>query len=327
MKRPLLLAGSFALLTGCASTGSLVSAHGHEVLTTSASPVASPRERCEPWDCRYEEQSEPIRSVILGARWADLMGFVPWKPRELACLNAVAQENDDVQYDHALRRSTAAGPAGGLAALRGVRARVRQRFLIAARAADESIYVSDGGHRRRQLRAALPYFLFGRALHIVQDSFSTYHVTRSEDFRTLLQVRSYVCTSGAPVHPHAPLKDLLLRIEDPTNGDLITKPRCSGPMETCIKPEYRAAVTASKELWESFERVRALAPGEARRAVAEREVDAFLAQWFVLPSTVPESIDELPKQCPDMAKMRVEQNECLKDVSGVGEHGEAPFAW
>ena len=51
-----------------------------------------------------------VYSAIIGQRWVDLMGF-PGLPRTLGkkCLDATAQDHDDVQYDHALRKMPKSG--------------------------------------------------------------------------------------------------------------------------------------------------------------------------------------------------------------------------
>jgi hypothetical protein len=50
------------------------------------------------------------------------------------------------------------------------------------------------------------YFLLGRALHIVQDSFSLFHGKRQgPDFHSLVQVNSYVCTPHTRIRSTEPV--------------------------------------------------------------------------------------------------------------------------
>jgi len=171
-------------------------------------------------------------SAIMGVRWADLMGFRagPLFPAQQRCLSAVAQDNEDVQYDHALRRRDEKGPAGGLRAIAGIRQRLLTRFTKAATADDAIIDVADGGGQQDHYKVIRSYFLLGRAMHIVQDSFSTIHTQRAgQGFEQLVQVNSYVCTPDAPPHPHETPGVLNLLNKDlrSSNGDVVRPSGCS----------------------------------------------------------------------------------------------------
>ena len=280
--------------------------------------------------CQHHAQSFRVWSTIMGVRWADIMGFRagPFFPTQQRCLLAVAQDNDDVQYDHALRRKTEAGPEGGVAAMDGIRRRLTDRFVTAARADDDIIDLADGGAQQDHRRAARAYFLFGRALHIVQDSFSPYHGGRTgEDFASWTQVNSYVCTPNAPAHPHVTpgVKDLLFHVHDYSNGDIIWAKKCEEEVSSCLKPVYDAASNASRDLWLAFWRAHS-APPVDRERIARREVASFIARWMTGPSTVgdgPASTDCPTTEFDNLVERRAT---CL-GVTGGADAGEPPFAW
>jgi len=328
-----------------ASSQSPVSPSGHEFLTLASalraqsSMPGSPggeaehdiRERghCS-GSCQHRAHSYRMWSAIMGARWADLMGFRagPFFPGQQRCLLAVAQDNEDVQYDHALRRAADRGPEGGLVAIRGIRERLVQRFVTAALADDDDIPISDGGARQDHYRVSRAHFLFGRALHIVQDSFSSYHGMRqAPDYKLLGQVTSYVCTEDSPPHPHVtPGVADLFRI-DHHNGDIIWRKGCgSGGGEACVKDEYRASIEASRELWLLFWANRQL-PLSAREAASRQALTPFLEKWMAVPATVPEG--KPSRDCPlkELVELERRRTRCLEFTGVQSDIREPPFFW
>jgi hypothetical protein len=327
-----------------ASQSSPVSPSGHEFLTSASAdsvracwPILATDGKAEiekrglcTGACRHGAYSFAAWSAIMGARWADLMGFRagPFFPAQQRCLLAVAQDNEDVQYDHALRKATESGPSGGMTAAIGIRARLTQRFLEAVLAPDEDILIADGGAQQDHFRVRRPFFLFGRAVHIVQDSFSRFHGLRGlPDFRTIEQINSYVCTPNAPIHPHVTpgVADLVFG-PDFTNGDIIWKEKCQPERRECLKPEYEAAVRASGDLWVAFLKVDSL-PLNERSAAAHREMDAFSAAWM---QTAPSMQDAgMPEGCPlpELKDLDRRRASCLNMTGRQAPESIPPFDW
>ncbi len=123
-------------------------------------------------------------SAVLGNRWVDNMGFpslstlaTPSKdPRTgFNCLMAVAQDQDAVMYEHFLRKEADVSTAkvdGRKNAIEGSIRTLRKLIVEAIAAPDVAIDASDGGALHVDSTVSLRYFLLGRALHLVQDSFS-----------------------------------------------------------------------------------------------------------------------------------------------------------
>jgi hypothetical protein len=258
------------------------------------------------------------------------MGFRagPAFPAQQRCLLAVAQDNDDVQYDHALRKKNEAGGPGGIAAIEGIRDRLVSRFVAAALAEEADIDIADGGAAQDHYRTSKAYFLLGRALHIVQDSFSTFHGTRHPpDYRSLIQVNSYVCTPNAPVHPHVTpgVRDLLWSDARP-NGDIIWNDGCKPETAECLKVEYVAAVDASTDLWGGFLQARQ-AKAEERETLARQIVNAFLDTWMQVPASIPDA--GAPEDCslPELANLNQRRDACLAITGRQDAEQSPPFNW
>lgn len=315
-----------------------VTRSGHELLTRLAGERAldgvkqklplTGDSRCKRSSCSYGSEHHSVFSAIMGVRWADLMGFRagPLFPAQQRCLSSVAQDNEEVQYDHALRMRTDAGPVGGLHAIEGIRQRLTERFVAAVVADDDAIDIADGGAAQDHFRVMRSFFLLGRALHIVQDSFSTYHMARvAPSFREITQVNSYVCTAGAPQHPHdlPGVLDLITK-GDSSNGDAIRRSGCNQDTLACLKSEYVASVDASAQLWQAFTRATSNAASDRAQA-AHREIHTYLETWF----TVPHSVPDVPIgacSIESVAKIEARRQACLREIgSNVGN--EPPFDW
>ena len=179
----------------------------------------------------------------------------------------------------------------GANAIRAIGQQLTERFVAATVSPDDEIAVADGGRNKISIVPFVPSFLLGRALHIVQDSFSTFHAIRGgEDYHEVMQVNSYLGTPHSPVHPRFTpgVKDLF--IHDSSNGDVIWRDGCSSESSDCLKPEYAAAVEASRHIWAAFWRTHG-APAAQRERVAREEIGRFVVSWMTLPApvTVPDS--------------------------------------
>jgi len=332
-----------------AQVESPVTRSGHEFLTYQSAEAAKAKEpavfgrstvdiasvgKCRAGSaCRHRASDHRVWSAILGARWADLMGFRagPHYWTQEKCMEAVAQDNEDVQYDHALRKRADSDTKGGMNAVRGIRERLGNRFLEAVSVADDNIPIADGGAQQDHFVVNGAFFRFGRALHIVQDSFSAFHTTRSSDYTQILQVNSYVCSPGAPVHPH----------QRPTwwnvinkdygavgNGDYIWSGGGDDEKKekSDLKIEYSKAVDACRDLWLAFLRVRSESP--ASRAVAANKVIAeFNDRWMRMPAVVEMWRGELDCKPPNQPKLEDTRKACLNQIPPGSVKGEPPFDW
>jgi hypothetical protein len=135
-------------------------------------------------DSRYESTYDAVFAAIIGERWVDIGGFNVAKSQfgHHNCFDNVAQEPVDVQYDHFMRRYDDRGGSGGVDAALRSRERFTQYFVTAATAPHGVITVWDGGGTSALVTVDRNYFLFGRAVHLFEDSFSSEHTVRLDTF-------------------------------------------------------------------------------------------------------------------------------------------------
>jgi hypothetical protein len=112
---------------------------------------------------------------------------------------------------------------------------------------------------------------------------------------------------------------------DFSNGDVIWKSGCEQDQSACLKPEYLAAVEASKDLWVAFMRAHRAAP-EQRESNARAEVSTFSDRWL----KQPQSVADAPKQAcarTDPAKLEARRAACLRATGIQTGERSPPFAW
>ena len=230
-------------------------------------------------DKRYVPRYKVVYDAIIGERWVDLAGYSIAEAYE--CWDAVAQQPADVQYDHFMRRYDDAGPEGGVRAAKRSQQRFVDYFVAAAIAPRANIQVYDGGVSSSLVVVDRNYFLFGRALHLFQDSFSSEHTVRiaADNYVKVREVKSYLCAEGAEQHNHS--KEAVL---DYSSGDVIWKsarfnPGWSSYKASNMKPVALVATEASKDLWAAFIRTMGM-PTDKREAWARREAEALVAHWL-----------------------------------------------
>lgn len=230
----------------------------------------------------YRSRYTPVFDAIVGERWVDITGYNIIT--SFSCWTSVAQEAEDAQYDHFMRKWNEFGGDGGLTAARESRARFIRYFVNAAMAPPTTMYAYDGGAQASTATMVdRNYFLFGRAVHLFQDSFSSEHTVRidADNYTKVRQVLSYMCAKGAEQHTHDNSK-----IKDFTSGDVIWRPGTRfiiGGWET-YKPSNMkgialVATEASKDLWAAFIRTMGT-PMAQRRAVAEAEAKKLADNWL-----------------------------------------------
>jgi hypothetical protein len=244
----------------------------------------------------YGTKQHNLWAAAMGQRWVDTSGlFVPGKHKGINCWDAVNQMPDDVQYDHALRKSTETGTAGFTASLAGIKARFKKGFVEAATAEEGVVKFWDGGTVPKRFKASRPFFLLGRPIHLIQDSYSPEHARRVSsqghpDFGEITDIKSYVCTEKSDWHRHqAPLAanadhgDIIWAKNGPASIPVMGV--APGNHDDKLRGEARGALLATKAVWEGFLEVRAMPAGtnqekQARHARAEAVADHIIALHF-----------------------------------------------
>lgn len=226
---------------------------------------------------------DSIISAIYGNRWVDLAGTMASDD----CFDGIAQQPDELQHDHFLRGLYEAGFEGGKKAVEDSVGRFKRYFVKAATAPEGRMYFQDGGMITSDpMLADRRFFLLGRALHLIQDSFSTEHAIRSTSKpEVVIGIKTYVCTLHSQMHTkNLPLTPFVAAGSD--DGDVIWKSlvgwdRKKKGSETNVRPEALAAIEASKDVFAAF--LRAIdQPPANRAAAAEAEARKLAENWFVI---------------------------------------------
>jgi hypothetical protein len=228
----------------------------------------------------YRSRYKLILDAIIGQRWVDIGGYNAITSKE--CFDSVAQEALEVQADHAMRTYLDRNADGGIAASEDARKRFVQYFVEAAMAPSTVMSVYDGGAAgSTAMEVDRNYFLFGRALHLFQDSFSLEHSVRiaADNYVTVRQVKSYMCAPGSEQHSHS--KSAVL---DYTSNDVVWIPGTRLGGWPSFKPSNMkipalVATEATKDLLAAFIRTMGT-PVDQRTAVARTEAQTLLRNWL-----------------------------------------------
>jgi hypothetical protein len=275
------------------------------------------------------------------------------------CLMAVAQDQDAVMYEHFLRKEADVSTAkvdGRKTAIEGSIGTLRKLIVEAITAPDVAMGASDGGGLHADNTVSLRYFLLGRALHLVQDSFSYEHAKRRVFKGKVVvdDIHSYRCVEGATEHTHTPTTRLSTALGMP-QGDYIWAKASNHPEPSefaqhpnkvmlALKPNANQAVLASADLWKLVE---GFSPQKVDAVKMAAAIDAYRDKWFSytpLSSTPATNRGEQLKAC--RAKMtpaeaiEKQRDACLKAIgpnngklSGPGytfsiaEAHKVPFRW
>jgi len=236
-------------------------------------------------DARYESTYEAVYAAIVGERWVDIAGFNVTKSQIGSgpnCFDNVAQEPADVQYDHFMRRYDDRAGGGGVDAAQRSIDRFIDYFVTAATAPGGVITVWDGGGYSALVTVDRNYFLFGRAVHLFEDSFSSEHTVRldSDMYEQVRQVKSYLCAAGSEQHTHSQ-KDVF----DYQSGDVIWKPGTrfdsgwSGYKASNMKTVALVATEGMKDVWAAF--IRTMNKDDKDRAdAARKEANRLADSWL-----------------------------------------------
>lgn len=235
-------------------------------------------------DSRYTSTFSPILDAILGQRWVDIGGFNVTKAKlgGINCHDAVTQQPADIQYDHYMRRYDDREAEGGIQAAERSQERFVQYFVDAAMAPQGVIAAWDGGGYSAPVVADRNYFLFGRALHLFQDSFSPDHTVRApeDNYETVIQVKSYLCAAGSEMHSHS-----IRSVLDYSAGDVVWKVGTRFPggwvgyAPSNMKDLALVATEATKDLWAAFIRTMGR-PVNEREQVARSEATKLSETWL-----------------------------------------------
>jgi len=238
--------------------------------------------KSEPWnDSRYLSRYKAVYDAIVGERWVDLAGYNALTSQ--TCWDAVAQEPADIQYDHFMRRYDDRGDGGGVTAAKTSQQRFAGYFVAAAMANSDQMSAYDGGATgSTAVSVDRNYFLFGRAVHQFEDSFSLEHTVRIADdnYVRVRQVKSYICAAGSEQHSHS-----RSAIRDFTSGDVIwrtdigSNPAWSSYKASNMKDNALVATEAMKDLWAAFIRVMGT-PRDQRQAAAQAEAATLVTNWL-----------------------------------------------
>jgi hypothetical protein len=237
----------------------------------------------------YAATYKLVWDAIIGERWVDIGGHNYAKSRfldDVNCLDMVTQEPMDIQYDHYMRKYDEIGGEGGITAAKASKEAFIRYFVAAAKAPSGEMPVWDGGGYATAVTVDRNYFLFGRALHLLEDSFSPDHTVRvdTDRFEKVRQVKSYLCAPGSEqhLHPSGP--------PPYENGDVIWKPesKWAGTDFSTYRPSNMkdvalVATEATKDAWAAFIRTMAVEPG-ARATIANQEAARLANDWLSLSS-------------------------------------------
>ena len=233
---------------------------------------------------RFEPRFDDVYAAIIGERWVDMAGFNVAKSTadKHNCFDAVAQEPADLQQDHFMRRYDDIGGQGGIDAATRSQRRFISHFVNAAMAESKRMNAWDGGAYSTLEDVNQNYFLFGRAVHLFQDSFSPEHTVRlaEDNYEKVRQVKAYLCSEGAEQHTHDTKAALNF-----SSGDVIWKEETrldsgwSTYKVSSMKGVALVAMEASKDLWAAFIRTMAV-PADQREAVAYQEAQSLVNNWL-----------------------------------------------
>jgi hypothetical protein len=236
-------------------------------------------------DQRYLSRYKAIFAAIVGERWVDIAGYnvgakyIGWKD----CWSAVAQEAEELQEDHFMRKNDSEGGKGSVDAAIEGRKRFIQYFVNAAMAPPTIMNVYDGGAAGSvSVDVDRNFFLFGRALHLFEDSFSAEHTVRTDKdmYTHVIAIKSYLCAPGSEVHDHS-----VSNILNYKSGDVIWKtssgidPSWAGYKASNMKDGPLVATEATKDAWAAFIRTMGY-PLAQRQAIANTEAQALADNWL-----------------------------------------------
>jgi hypothetical protein len=309
----------------------------------------------------YKAKYQKVLAAVLGQRWVDIGGFNVLRENidgkfGKNCFDAVVQLPNDVQHDHFCRMRDEAGGIGAISGIQDSVARFTNYFVTAAIAPAGTIKAWDGGAKADKIEEDRNYFLFGRAVHLFEDSFSEDHAVRfAEDgYKKVHGIKTYLCTLGSDQHSR--IRPIAL---DPTLdyaqvGDVIWRTRNLDSTPPSVKLNALTSVEGMKDAWAAFIRVMAL-PIEQREEVARIEAKKVADTWLSFNSEEvkkryddPDALQKIPTFVIDQAacdrtigegdimkKINRDRESCLAKIKPIDnilpedrdEHLKIPYLW
>lgn len=271
-------------------------------------------------DKTYGAKYQRVLAAVLGERWVDIGGFnVVTEQVGTNCFDAVAQLPDDVQHDHFCRMRGEAGGTGAVSGIKDSIARFTDYFVAAAIAPAGTIKAWDGGIRSDKIETDRNYFLFGRAVHLFEDSFSEDHAVRfAEDgYKKVHGIKTYLCTLGSDQHSHTRPLAIDFRVDYNEVGDVIWHSRNPDWTPANVKLNALTSVEGMKDAWAAFIRVMAL-PIEQREKEARIAAERVARTWLSFdPQEVKNRYDD-PRAPEKIPTFVTNQADCDQTIGGVG---------
>lgn len=238
----------------------------------------------------YGMDHHNILAAIVGERWVDIGGFNVTKSQankalgKPDCWSAVAQLPNELQHDHFCRMREEEGGDGGIRGATDSARRLQEYFVAAAMSPESDVLTWDGGITSAEATVDKRFFLLGRAIHLLQDSFSGEHAVRqaSDGFRQVQGIKTYLCSLNSDQHSHASPLAPLSQFDSQlyaNNGDVIWKTNASNWTAQNMKPNALAAVEATKDLFAAFLRTLSV-PRNRRGQVAAAEARQLASYWM-----------------------------------------------
>jgi hypothetical protein len=234
-------------------------------------------------DKTYGSKYKKVFDAILGQRWVDIGGVnvVKAQSASINCFDAVPQLPDDIQQDHFLRERAQGGGQGAVQAIDDSTQRFIRYFVAAATAPQGTLKAWDGGGYSVKVDVDRNYFLFGRAIHLLQDSFSADHTVRDlqDGYKMLRGIKTYLCTLHSDQHSHVRPFSFDPNLDYEKVGDIIWRSRQNDWTPVNVKLNALTSVEAMKDAWASFIRIMAL-PQAQRQATAQSEAQRIAGTWL-----------------------------------------------
>jgi hypothetical protein len=273
-------------------------------------------------DRTYGARYKKVLDAILGQRWVDIGGVNVAKAQlaTINCFDAVPQLPNDIQQDHFLRERAQAGGRGAVQAIQDSTQRFIRYFVAAATAPAGTLKAWDGGGYSVKVDVDRNYFLFGRASHLLQDSFSADHAVRdvADGYQQVRGIKTYLCTLHSDQHSHVKPFALDPGLNYEKVGDIIWRNRQWDWTPVNVKLNALTSVEAMKDAWAAFIRTMAL-PQAQRQAAAEAAARQIAATWLSFDeAAVIERYDDpdAPQKIPTFV---TNQAKCDKDNGAAGD--------
>ena len=248
-------------------------------------------------------------SVVVGQRWVDEMGFAQvGVVSGKACFNTVAQEPEEIMADHFMRRGDV--PETDASAHKAAIARFQRYYAAAVKAPDTLVPFRDGALTGGAFYVVSEaYMLLGRAVHLVQDSFSPDHTLRGtgtkvvvdppyytkssteNDYMKIALIKDWDCSPDTYQHSHVIAGPGLTPGNNDISGDIIWKPfgQRESKLGACVadlKPVAKAAFNATKDLYAIFVAQRGKGSPDTYSPEGDEALKGFVQKWLSLDESI-----------------------------------------